>query len=108
VNQKEKRKEQRRQRLEYLKTQHRCAWCARRDERTLSGKCVCSICAGKISELRQYRTQYRRENKLCVWCGKRDFRTESGKSLCEVCRMRRIEYDRRKREKEKLFKGVMM
>lgn len=108
MNQNEKYTEYHRKRREYLKSQHRCVQCAKRDERTLSGKCDCSICAGKMSELRQNRTQYCRENKLCVWCGKSDERTESGKSICEACRLRRVEYDRRKREKDKLFKGVMM
>lgn len=75
-----------------------CTVCGRQDERTLSGRALCEVCANKNLEHRKNRYHAMREARVCVVCGEQDQRTYAGWALCERCKDLRNEYGAKYRE----------
>lgn len=62
-----------------------CVCCGLQDERTISGKENCQLCADKKAEQAKRIRWNRGKNRQCVSCGKQDERTINGYTNCEVC-----------------------
>lgn len=93
------------ERYEYLRARKRCVRCQERDERTMSGKCLCKACAKKVSDRtpeaiersREYMRNRRNRLKaagLCVACGRVPV---SGQVRCEACAAMNRVYMKRSR-----------
>ena len=122
--QKSRKNERGRELVQIYREQKRCIRCGAQDERTLRGLCRCEKCAKKLADYKSrrnksrrkengtdpsngYRDKYRekcREEHRCIDCGKQDERTLSGHPNCTVCQAKRIEMQKRYREKCKIKK----
>lgn len=72
----------RKERYYYLKLQHRCTNCGKRDDRTLSGKVACKSCANLMNGIMMKRQKNLRDSGMCVSCGKAK---AVSWNMCQVC-----------------------
>lgn len=63
--------------------QQRCVECNAQDERTLSGKTRCAVCAARLSDRVKEKYKLRLKEGLCPSCGAPTDRP--GRKLCSVC-----------------------
>lgn len=115
VYQKKKIREQQKRYREKCKREHRCVACGKSDERTLSGRIRCEVCAEKQrqSNKKWYRTEhgrevsrqkkkklsYKRINRgVCIQCGKNPPKETS--MYCEECTRKSNERARRNRQRK--------
>ena len=78
--------------------QHRCVECNAQDERTMSGKTRCAVCAARLSERVKERYKLRLQDGLCPDCGEPLDRP--GHKLCTNCAERHHVYYLRFKEKK--------
>lgn len=92
--------EKRAERYQRLKSEHRCTFCGKQDDRTLSGKTLCIICASKkdqyyarnkekIKQRHQDFFKFLKDHHLCIYCHRKDAYTLSGRAVCSVCAEKR-------------------
>ena len=84
---------------EQLKEQKKCIICRKQDERTLSGKVLCSNCARKGVERQRKKRAECREKHKCAWCGAPTDRKANGNyyMFCKKCRIKDSEIRRERR-----------
>lgn len=84
---------------------HLCTRCGKQDERTVSGRCLCSECWAKTQLSQQKRYNQRKTNRLCVDCGAQDSYTKRGKTLCFACAVKEAERHRASKQKKTARSG---
>ncbi len=93
-----------RARHQQRREEHRCFNCNVQDERTLSGKAYCAVCAEKTNVRHKAWYDSLKAEHRCVKCGRQDERTLSGKTCCAVCSEERNAYYRAEYRKKKAAK----
>lgn len=90
------------ERYDYLKKNHRCTNCGKKDERTLSGKVHCQACSDKekkfpstIKRPELLKKMYD-EHIAAGLCGRCGAETDGKCKLCEKCREYYRQYNRKR------------
>ena len=103
-------------RYDYLKLQHKCVRCGKRDERTEAGKMHCAVCSKEQNKkaAEQYAKAENKEKKrvynseryswlkshgYCVMCGKE--RADENRTHCSACRKYKSEQVKKRYAKKK-------